>query len=282
MQKTIYVAVCAMFLAQASTAQQGEKIANDVRKYVEAKKIEGFENTKTTKSIEPKKATSVEPKTTTSVEPRKSHSIGGQEVDEANSAIFKAFRTHSEWQKVVLIADCTASMYPYIGQVVAWHQANVSQNLLLELFLFNDGNDNLKPQNTNKIDGKVGGIYTANPNNMNNFLSVLATAIDAGDGDDAPENDLEAVLAAQAKQPQAKYFVLVADNSAIRDMSLLPQIKKPVHIILCNGGWVGDYVRVAYYTRGSISLLGDQIDFSQPNKIDKKNIILGGMRYEIE
>ena len=104
MQKSIYIAVCAMILAQASAAQQGEKIANDVRKYVEAKKIEGFENTKTTTSIEPKK--------TTSVEPRKSYSIGGQEVDEANSAIFKAFRTHSEWQKVVLIADCTASMYP--------------------------------------------------------------------------------------------------------------------------------------------------------------------------
>jgi hypothetical protein len=271
MKKSIYIAVCAMFLAQASIAQQGEKISNEVRKYVEAKKVEGFENTKSTKSIEPK-----------SIEPRKSHRIGGQEVDEANSAIFKAFRTHSDWKKVVLIADCTASMYPYIGQVVAWHQANMSQNLLLDVFLFNDGDDARRPKNLPKIDGKVGGVYAANPNDMNSFLATLATTIDGGDGDDAPENDLEAILAAQAKQPQAKYYVLIADNSAIRDMSLLPQIKKPVHIILCNGGWVGDYVRLAYHTRGSITLLGDQIDFRQPNKIDKKNIILGGMRYEIE
>lgn len=247
----------------APLAAQGIAIANDIKTYLQAKKVEGLEQIEGRVPANPP-----------------AHRIGGQLVDEAHSVVFKAFRQHPEWQSVVLVADWTASMYPYLGQVLAWHELNADKQLVSELFLFNDGDDALFP-NRSKTVGKTGGIYAVNPNDSTALFETMAKAVDNGQGHDSEENDVEALLFAQQRHPQADYLVLIADNSPVRDLSLLPQLQKPVHIVLCNDGWVYDYVKIAYETGGSITLLADQLDFSDKSKVDPQQIWLGGMRYSL-
>lgn len=273
MKNILFIALFSA-LAMQVQAQAGSQIARDVRTYLDAKKTEGIEEIK---SIEPRKTGEVRK----SVEPAKTHSIGGQKVDEANSTIFKAFRMHPEWKNIVLVADCTGSMYPYIGQILAWHQSNTKHKLLSDILLFNDGDDNVRG-NKIKTIGSVGGLYWVNPDNIDELLKTLETAINNGDGDDAEENDLEALIAAQKRHPKAKELVLIADNSPIRDMSLVAQLTKPVHIIMCNNGWVGDYVQLAYLTGGSITFLADHKDFSDKPKLANQDITINGLKYTLK
>lgn len=264
-------------LEEAAKAKEEARISEEA--YAEQVRIAEEERRKAAEAEERKKKAEEERK---KVEDSRTPppSIGGQAVDEANSVVFKGFNMHPEWDEAVLVADWTGSMYSYVGQVLAWHQMNLDKGILKEMVLFNDGDDNTR-LTSRKIIGNTGGIYYTNPSDMDDVLATVEKAVDNGDGGDGPENDLEAILKAQQKFKDADYFILIADNSAVRDMALLPRIKKPVHILMCDGGWINDYVRIAYETGGSITLLNDHLDFSDKSTIDEGNIMLSGMRYDM-
>jgi hypothetical protein len=179
----------------------------------------------------------------------------------------------------MLVADWTGSMYPYVGQIIRWHKNNMDRNIIKSIVLFNDGDDKIR-YGTKKI-GQTGGIYYADPNNIDNLLTTVEKAIDNGQGGDSQENDVEAILAGISKYRFQKDIVLVADHTPIRDIELLYKITKPVHVILCNTGNVMDYVKLAYYTGGSITSVNDEIDFSNSQNIDPHNIVLEGMTYDL-
>ena len=212
---------------------------------------------------------------------KKTHTIGGQEVDEVNSVVYKAFKMHPEWKNMTVVLDWTGSMYTYAGHIMRWHKINVDKKLLKNMVLFNDGDDNLR-RNKKKEIGKTGGIYYADPNDLDDFLGKVEIAVDNGGGGDAEENDLEAIIAAVTKYDNANDIVLMADNSAIRDISLLYKIDRPVHVILCNGGYVYDYVKLAYETGGTIVTPNDDLDFTDKSKTNPDNIILNGVKYKIK
>jgi hypothetical protein len=272
--KLIISAVVSIFLIGISfnTNAQGAEISKELRSYIdsEASMPSGIKiipgDTTTTKDYYDKD---------------KTYSIGGQVVDDANSVVYKAFNLNSDWSEMTVVADWTGSMYTYVGQIMKWHKNNIEKNLLENIVLFNDGDDRIRQSYTKEI-GKTGGIYYTDPNDMEVFLKTVEIAIDNGDGGDAEENDVEAIIAAIEKYPDIEEVVLIADNTAIRDISLVDKIKIPVHVILCNGGWVYDYVKLAYSTGGSIITLTDNLDFSDKSKIDKTNIILNGVKYNIK
>ena len=56
------------------------------------------------------------------------------------------------------------------------------------------------------------------------------------------------------KEARDEDIVLIADDSEIRDMSLLKRIRKPVHIVLCGTkrGINQQYIKLAIATKGSI------------------------------
>lgn len=249
---------------------QGAEISKELKSYIESEDMSMPSGVK----IIPGDTTSYATKT-------KSYSIGGQVVDDANSVVYKAFNLNPNWSEMTVVADWTGSMYTYVGQIMKWHKTNIDKNLLKNLVLFNDGDDRIR-QNPKKEIGKAGGIYYTDPNDMDAFLKTVETAVDNGDGGDAEENDLEAIIAAIEKYSDSKEIVLIADNTAIRDISLIDKIEIPVHVILCNGGWVYDYVKLAYSTGGSIVTPTDNLDFSDKSKIDKSNIMLNGVKYSIK
>jgi len=208
---------------------------------------------------------------------------GGGQVDEAHSVVYKAFLQHPEWQKAVVVADWTGSMYPYTGMVLRWHKQNVDKQVIANLVLFNDGDDNIRGGKA-KVAGHIGGIYHTDPKDIEGLLGVIETAVNNGDGGDSEENDIEALLSAQAQYPDAPYLILIADNSPIRDMELLGKLTKPVHVLLCNGGYVPDYMKLAYTTGGSITLLEDDLDFATLAKkpgFDPSNLHLNGVKYNL-
>ena len=80
------------------------------------------------------------------------------------------------------------------------------------------------------------------------------------------ENDLEAIEKGCEKFSQSKNIVLIADNNAPpRDTTLLDNIKKPVHVILCgvrnNHTIRTAYLNLAYKTKGSIHTMEEDLLF---------------------
>jgi hypothetical protein len=266
MIQSIFLLVILLNVSVCAQAQ-GSKIAREMKEYIDA-------------GIKIKPKTSYSPTVITSSESDPPMSIGGQIVDDANSVIYKAFSLHPEWKNSLVVADWTGSMYPYVGQVMRWHKVNIGKKLLKYLVLFNDGNDKLRESEFKPI-GSTGGIYHADPNDMDDFLKKVEIAVNNGSGGDAEENDIEAILEGIETYSDIDYVILIADNSPVRDIELLRKINKPVHVILCDNGWVIDYIKIAYKTGGSITTMQDELDFSNKNIIDPKNIILEGIKYKL-
>jgi len=147
-----------------------------------------------------------------------------------------------KWKDMVVVSDFTSSMYPYTSQLVLWFAINTQQTKISDVFFFNDGDQ--KPDNT-KVSGKVGGIYHEHRVDFDDIRNLAYKTASKGiGGEDQEENDLEAILYAMEKAPNAKGYVLIADNGAPpRDMDLINKINKPVHIILCG---TGDGLQLAY------------------------------------
>jgi hypothetical protein len=230
-----------LLIASASFAQ-GEEIAKEIRGYL-IKAVSGV--------IMEKQNASGEIYYVRDAGTTTSHHIGGRDTSN-NTVVFDAFNAHPEWQDMSVVVDWTGSMYSYVGQVVRWHHINKDRQLIHNMVLFNDSDDRLR-QGGSKVAGSTNGIYFPNHLNIDDFLKTVAQAVDnGGDGSYGPENDIEAILAAQENNKGKKDFVLIADASSIRDISLVREIKRPVHVIICENP-TPDYHMLAQVTGGSIT-----------------------------
>jgi len=249
------VIVAILVLSSAFTKAQGEKIARELKGYINAEASDEVIEVKDTSGkihyVKSAKAKTV-------------HHIGGTSTSNS-SVVFDAFNAHPEWQDMSVIVDWTGSMYSYVGQVVRWQHVNKDKQLIHNMVLFNDGDDKKRNANSGaKTLGSTGGIYHPDHSNIDAFLKMVAAAVDNGNGGDGPENDIEAILASQKLCHGEKDFVLIADSSAIRDISLASQVKRPVHVIICDSV-SDDYIQLAKMTKGSITWPGGYIDYSGEN-----------------
>lgn len=160
----------------------------------------------------------------------------------------------NDWKNTVLVCDVTASMAPYSAQVLEYLKAEFKQKdtSLTRFVFFNDGDD--RKDNSKKI-GSVGGIYTTHSTTLDGVLKVMEEAMKKGSGGDLSENNLEALIKAEAFCPSCTSTTLIADNLASpRDLSLVAQLTKPVHVIVCGNTPVlnADYMNLARSTKGSL------------------------------
>lgn len=165
-------------------------------------------------------------------------------------------RNIENWQNIALVSDWTASMYLHTTQVLRWHIMRQAESNIRQFVFFNDGDAKKQDE---KIVGKTGGIYSIKAADYTEVIELMRQVKDKGDGGDLPENDIEALLAAQQQFPDAGEVVLIADNrSNIRDLALVPQLKRPVRIILARivnddiAYIKGVYVKIALATGGSL------------------------------
>ena len=163
--------------------------------------------------------------------------------------------TTKEWPgKIAVVADVTASMTPYNTQVMLWLKFAKKPLENGRFIFFNDGNN--APDALKSI-GNTGGLHTIESNNFDSVYLTMRRAIAAGQGGDIPENNIEALLAAQKKWTDIDSFLMIADNRApVKDLINLKNVKKPVNIILC--GWLDymaindSYIQIAAKTKGKI------------------------------
>lgn len=176
-----------------------------------------------------------------------------------DSITYFAFeRNIAQWDSVVIVADWTSSMYPYTLQLLIWQTQNVQRsNKILGYVFFNDGDKT--PDNQKKI-GQIGGVYVSNSPNLADALQKMDECKKNGNGGgDFDENNIEALLAAVEQFPNAKSIIMISDNyGKIKDLALLPKVKKPVHVILARlpdlRFLTEDYLQVALQTGGSLHL----------------------------
>ena len=131
------------------------------------------------------------------------------------------------------------------------------------------GGDNL-PDNK-KIIGNTGGVHTFEAKDYKKLKKDIEDVRKMGEGGDDPENDIEAILKAMIAYRDYQDIVLLADDSDIRDMSMLKRIRKPVHIVLCGTkrGINPHYLKLAIHTKGSIHTANNDVYIKQLKEGDE-------------
>lgn len=209
--------------------------------------------------------------------------IDNLEPDTSVTSIFHILRRNSSSKKKYIVMDLTASMYPYARQVNTWMQLQFARDTATHYFIFfNDGDK--KKDEVKKI-GVTGGIYLCVARKTDDLIRTMKIVINNGNGGDYPENVMEALLMAQKRFPKAEEFILIADNWAkVRDIQLLPRMKKPVRVVLCGVSYGmeinPDYLNIAYKTKGSVHTIEEDI-FDLNNHIRNKTLSINGVNYKI-
>ncbi len=160
--------------------------------------------------------------------------------------------TRNKWNNMMVCADVTGSMSPYVVQLLVWLKLNANNQSLKYFVAFNDGDNK---QDKKKKIGKTGGIYSTPSWQYKDVAKTVYTGVKNGNGGDTPENDIEALLFGQDFCNNCSNFILIADNNApVKDLALLHKMSKPVKVILCGVSIFinTDYLNIARKTGGSI------------------------------
>ncbi len=201
-------------------------------------------------------------------------------VEQENTVGAVLYRHKDVWKSRMIVTDVTGSMYPYMKQVALWHVLEMMEKTPSDYVFFNDG-DNLP--DAAKVTGSTGGIYFCMKQQPDSVISTMYTAMFNGNGGDAPENNIEAMLAAVQQKKMQTELILVADSySPVKDMALLEKLKVPVRVVLCGSAttWPNtDYLEIAWRTGGSIHTIEE--DISTLSKLhDEDRITINGMTYQ--
>jgi antitoxin component YwqK of YwqJK toxin-antitoxin module len=203
--------------------------------------------------------------------------------DTSENIVYKVQRRNkNKWEKQLIVMDITGSMYPYAQQVSTWLQLHFNSDSTQQYFVFfNDGD---RKSDAEKKIGATGGTYFTAAKKVDDIIRTMNLAIKNGEGGDAQENVIEAILYGLKKVKNIQHVILIADNWApVRDINLLPKVKVPVHVILCgvsNGMKINaDYLNIAYKTKGSIHTIEEDIDMAIQEK--NKEFFINGNTYKL-
>jgi hypothetical protein len=203
--------------------------------------------------------------------------------DTANNIVYNVFK-RNKWDKKLIVADLTGSMYPYAQQISTWLKLHFLKDSSYQNFVFFNDGDN-RSDDSKKI-GATGGVYYCAAKTIDQLIASMDLTIKNGQGGDAPENVIEAILYGLKKNKNAENIVLIADNWAkVRDITLLPRIKIPVRVILCGvteGMEINaDYLNIAYKTKGSVHTIEQDIT-DLINQTAGKKFTINGVDYIIK
>jgi len=176
-----------------------------------------------------------------------------------DSTVLTVFERNKQWNKMLVVADLTGSMSPYIAQVMLWLKLNDSQKRAEHFTFFNDGDYKGTEE---KIIGETGGIYHSKSKKFDDILALAKETMANGYGGDDPENDVEAILEGLTQCVTCEDIVIIADNKAdMRDLELMVKVVKPVKVIVCgsDGTLNTQYLDLARATGGSIHTIEEDI-----------------------
>lgn len=204
--------------------------------------------------------------------------------DTLSNIVLNVFKRNNNWKKTLIVADLTGSMYPYAQQVSTWLKLHFTRDSLRQSFVFFNDGDNKKDEE--KKVGVTGGVYFCTATNVDQLVRAMNLCIRNGQGGDAPENVIEAILYGLKKKKTVENVILIADNWAkVRDINLLPRVKVPVRVLLCGvteGMEINaDYLNIAYKTKGSVHTIEQDIT-NIIQQASNKKFTINGVDYIIK
>ena len=192
------------------------------------------------------------------------------------SGVYVSLEHLDSTKHFALVMDVTGSMGSSIAAMLSWIKQNDASLPFSSFTFFNDGDNK---DSSAKPIGKAGGIYSTR--SIHEVIQVVETAMRKGSGGpELSENDMEAVLKAIEIDPTATDILLIGDNySDIRDIRLLDNVSKPVHVLLCAAPTKirTEYLDIAKQTGGKFYLNGEIIDLSKV--LDGETLVLQGFNY---
>ena len=190
------------------------------------------------------------------LEYNKNLSLSSIEIDSSfKDFVVDRVLARNSWKDMLIVADMTGSMSPYIAQLFIWLKLNTIDDKVKQFLFFNDGDTKLTED---KLIGETGGFYYTKSNRYEDIEREAIRCFLSGDGGDETENDIEALLTGIELCPDCKEIILVADNNApVRDLVLMKKLKKPIRVILCGatGKINPQFLDLARNTNGSIHLM---------------------------
>lgn len=187
----------------------------------------------------------------------------------------------NEWDEMLIVADLTGSMSPYISQLLLWLKLNTIDQKIKQFVFFNDGDAMADEE---KKIGETGGIYETRSLDYKEVENLATKTMLNGYGGDSEENDVEAILKGLEFCEECKENILIADNdSPVRDMELMTQIGKPLRIVLCGVEEKinTQYLDLARATGGSVHLIEEDLtNLVQMN--EGEEVEINGMHYMIK
>lgn len=193
------------------------------------------------------------------------------------SSVYKGLELLKDIENAALVMDVTGSMTSHVAAMLNWVRTYEMKTPFTSYTFFNDGDGKTTKQ---KKIGETGGIYMARTSAE--VGNTVKEAMSKGDGGETPENDLEAVIYAFKNDDQAHAAVLIGDNySEVKDLELLTNITRPVHVILCAAPKFvrTDYLKIAKDTGGLFIINGVIIDLSKVVKGDVVKIQMIDYKY---
>lgn len=187
----------------------------------------------------------------------------------------------NNWSEKLIVCDLTGSMNPYANQLSAWYQLNVKKEKNLQFVFFNDGDG--KSDNEKKI-GNTGGIYYQDAKGLDSLIMLMSKVRNNGNGGDCAENNMEALIKGVNMARNYKELVMIVDNNApVKDIELLKEFDRPVHIVLCgvrSGFVLEDYLLIAWRNQGTIHTIEEDIT-RIASMSEGESIKVGGVTYKI-
>lgn len=198
-----------------------------------------------------------------------------------DSAVLSVMNRKQGWKDMPVVCDVTGSMTPYMLQTMIWFKLHSKAAGDCSYTFFNDGDNT---PDDKKIVGNTGGVYFGKTAKYDSVEHLLLKAMYAGNGGDAPENNIEALIRTQEQLPGSKEIIMIADNYAnVKDIAFLEKVTKPIHIILCgaNTGINVDYLNIARATGGSVHTI--EKDIEDLAKINEGEVFtIKGQKFKLE
>lgn len=201
-----------------------------------------------------------------------------KEYDSEANIVSEVLIRNPLWKNKLIVCDLTGSMSPYFGDLLQWYSKEIKKDKNIQFVFFNDGDGK---DDDKKVIGNTGGIYYSPSLGYDKLINLMAKVQTAGCGGDGPENNIEAIIKGSKQAKPFNSLIMIADNNApVKDMELLKEVKKPIHIILCGANsWIEeDYLTIAYLTKGSIHTHNK--DYNNISRIrNGGKISINGMEY---
>jgi uncharacterized protein (DUF2267 family) len=188
-------------------------------------------------------------------------------------------RNYDKWNNILVVSNVTVGMTLFNVQLLSFFSHE--PNKFRQFTFYNYGD---KKENSLKILGETGGIYTTETIFKDNVFNSYCEAVTARNLDAIYEsNEIEVLKSVIQKNPNQNDIVLIADiTSTIKDMILIDEITKPIHIIACPSKEPikTDYLNLIYHSKGSLHTLDK--DYLTIYKIrNGESVTIGKWRYKL-